>query len=50
MDTGDLTAVPDGQQLDVDGGPGSDALDGGPDDDLDDVYAEPGEPVEGDLA
>lgn len=45
-DIGDIAAVPDDQQLDVDEGPGADASEGGADDDLDDVYANPGEVVE----
>lgn len=46
VDIGDLAEVPTDQRLDVDAGPGSDASDGGPDDDLADVYAAPGEVVE----
>lgn len=41
-DTGTLAAVPEDEQLDQDGGPGSDASEGGADDDLEDVYADPG--------
>jgi hypothetical protein len=49
-DTGDLAHVPEDEQLDVDGGEGSDATDGGLDDDLDHVYANPGDVIDGDLA
>lgn len=49
-DTGDLAHVPEDQQLDVDGGDGSDATTGGLDDDLDHVYADPGQVVVEDLA
>lgn len=45
LDTGELAEVPADQRLDVDEGDGSDALDGGADDDLADVYADPGEIV-----
>lgn len=48
-DTGDIAAVPYEDRLDVDEGEGVDASEGGVDDDLDDVYAEPGDVVEGDL-
>lgn len=49
-DTGDLAHAPADQRLDVDGGEGSDATAGGADDDLADVYADPSDVVEGDLA
>lgn len=49
MDTGTIAEVPADQRLDVDGGEGSDAADGGVDDDLADVYADPGE-VQGPFA
>lgn len=51
-DTGELAEVPDGDRLDTDGGPGSDASEGGPDlDGLQDAYDDPGEVVPGeDLA
>ena len=45
-DTGTIAEVPEDQRLDVDEGEGSDATDGGLDDDLDDVYADTGEPTE----
>lgn len=50
IDTGDLAEVPEDQRLDVDEGEGSDATEGGLDDDLSDIYADPGEVVEEDLA
>ena len=46
IDIGDIAEVPEHQRLDVDEGPGAHALEGGPDDDLADVYADPGEVVE----
>lgn len=49
MDTIDIAAVPEDDQLDKDGGDGSDATDGGPDDDLADVYDNPGDVISGDL-
>ena len=50
VDTIDLAEVPEDEQLDEDGGEGSDALEGGADDDdLADVYADPGPVVEEDL-
>lgn len=49
-DTGDLAHVPAAERLDVDGGEGSDATAGGLDDDLDHVYADPGEVITEDLA
>ena len=48
-DTLDLAEVPADERLDCDGGEGSDALDGGADDDLADVFADPGRVVEEDL-
>lgn len=53
IDTGDLAEVPEGQRLDHDEDDplsGSSAIEGGLDDDLADVYADPGEVVEEDLA
>lgn len=49
-DTGDIAEVPEEERLDEDGGEGSDATEDGPDDDLDDVYEDPGTVVEEDLA
>lgn len=49
-DTGTLTEVPEDERLDEDGGEGSDATEGGLDDDLDDIYEDPGTVVEEDLA
>lgn len=46
QDTGVLAEVPEAERLGVDEGPGANALDGGADDDLDDVYAEPGDVVD----
>lgn len=46
IDIGDLAEVPEHERLDVDEGPDANAADGGVDDDLDDVYADPGEVVE----
>ena len=48
-DTLDLAEVSVDERLDDDGGEGSDALEGGADDDLADVYADPGRVVEEDL-
>lgn len=49
-DTGELAEVPEEERLDTDEGEGANALDEtGPDDDLDDVYENPGEVVEEDL-
>lgn len=45
-DTIDTATVPEDEQLDKDGGEGSDATDGGLDDDLSDVYAAPGDVIE----
>lgn len=45
MDTGTLAEVPADEQLDVDDGEGANALEGGADDELDDVYANPGSVV-----
>lgn len=45
-DIGDIAEVPEDQRLDVDEGPGANAAEGGPDDDLADLYANPGEVVE----
>lgn len=42
-DTGTIAEVPEDQRLDTDGGEGSDATEGGLDDDLADLYADPGE-------
>ena len=42
-DTGTLSEVPPDARRDVDGEPDDYALEGGADDDLDDVYADPGE-------
>lgn len=44
-DTGTDAAVAEDERLDVDEGEGTDASEGGPDDDLDDVYDQPGEIV-----
>lgn len=50
FDTGMLTSVPKKDRLDVDEGEGVNALEGGADDDdLDAIYADPGEVVEEDL-
>ena len=43
VDTGTVAEVPEDERLDVDGGQGSDATGGGLDDNLADVYADPGE-------
>lgn len=48
-DTIELAEVPEDERLDVDGGEGSDATEGGADDDLADVFADPGPVVEEDL-
>ncbi len=45
-DTGVLAQVPSDQWRAADDHPDDIALEGGPDDDLDDVYADPGEVVE----
>ncbi len=45
-DTGVLAQVPSDQWRDADDHPDDIALEGGADDDLDDVYADPGEVVE----
>jgi hypothetical protein len=50
FDTIDLAEVDEDEQLDEDGGEGSDATEDGLDDDLTDVYDDPGEVVEGDLS
>ena len=50
VDTGDLAEVPEDERLDEDGGEGSDASEGGLDDELEDVYGDPGTVVEEDLA
>lgn len=50
FDTGDYSGVPADEQLEEDGGEGSDATEGGLDDDLRDVFMWPGELVEKDLA
>lgn len=49
IDTGTLAEVAEDEQLDTDEGEGANALEGGADDDLADVYADPGEVVEGSL-
>lgn len=49
FDTGMLAFVPADDRLDTDEGEGSDALEGGADDDLDDIYADPGIIVTEDL-
>ena len=46
MDTGTIAEVPEDERLGVDEGDGSDASEGGVDDDLADVYADPGTPIE----
>lgn len=46
-DPTDIYDVPEDQRLDTDEGEGANALDGGPDDDLADVYADPGDVWEG---
>ena len=43
VDTGTIAEVPEDERLDVDGGQGSDATGGELDDNLADVYADPGE-------
>lgn len=48
-DTGDDAAVPPEERLQVDEGEGADASEDGLDDDLGDVYQNPGEVVEEDL-
>lgn len=48
-DTGDIAEVPESEWLKTDRGDGADATDGGLDDDLADVYDDPGEVVEEDL-
>lgn len=51
IDTGTLAEVDESEQLDVDEGEGVDASEGGVDDeDLEDIYNNPGELIEGDLA
>ncbi|MFN2346092.1 MAG: hypothetical protein ABR616_10300 [Dermatophilaceae bacterium] len=45
LDTGDIAEVPLSEQIDVDEGDGADASAEGLDDDLDDVYADPGDVV-----
>ncbi len=45
-DTGTVGEVPADQRRDVDDHPDDVALEGGPDDDLGDIYANPGELVE----
>ena len=49
IDTGIVAAVPADQQDDVDWHLDDYAIDGGADDDLDDVYAEPGDVVTDEL-
>lgn len=44
-DTGTRAEVPEDERLDVDEGEGTDASEGGPDDDLSDVYDDPGDVV-----
>ncbi len=50
QDTGDLAEAPESSWNATDRGEGSNALEGGADDDLADVYANPGGGVEGSLA
>ncbi len=45
-DTGTIAAVPPDQRRDVDDRPEDSALEGGADDDLDDIFSNPGELVE----
>lgn len=42
-DPADLFEVPEDERLDADEGEGANALEGGPDDDLEDVYENPGQ-------
>ena len=49
LDTGSIAHVPRRERLDEDTGEGVNALEGGADDALDDIYADPGEIVEEDL-
>lgn len=44
-DTGDIAEVTEEERLDEDGGEGSDASEGGLDDDVADLYRDPGEVV-----
>jgi hypothetical protein len=46
QDTGVIAEVPESERLDIDEGPGANALYGGADDDLEDVYADPGQVVD----
>jgi hypothetical protein len=47
LDIGVVAEVPEDQRLDVDEGPDSDAIEGGDDtDELDEIYANPGEFVD----
>lgn len=50
VDTGVLLDAPEGEWNKTDRGEGANALDGGADDDLADVYANPGAVVDGSLA
>jgi len=50
LDTGDLAEAPESSWNATDRGEGSNALEGGANDDLADVYANPGGVVEGSLA
>jgi len=45
-DTGDIAWVSEEERLDSDEGEGSNALEGGADDNLEDIYENPGEVVE----
>lgn len=49
MDTGDIADARFEDREPTDDGEEANALEGGPDDDLDDVYADPGDVVESDL-
>lgn len=50
QDTGDIAEVPPEQRLEVDEGEGANALEGGDDAELDDIYEDPGTVVEEELA
>lgn len=49
QDTGVIAHVDETLRRDLDEGPASNALEGGADNDLDDIYADPGEIVEDEL-
>lgn len=49
QDTGMIAHVDESKRKDSDEGPGTNALEGGADNDLDDVFEDPGELVEDDL-